>query len=439
MFEAAARLLAAVRWLQEQEGRDPEELTLGFTPAPEPLVAGLQNNYGLPDGYVHFLRHFASEDFVDTGLRWRGVACWVVTASGFEDLHDSYAGLGGWSEAWKVVAAEYEGCYFLDVRADRPDESPVYYLEHSVGYEPRDLVADSFEAFLGEVADASIGELPTGDEQILAALLADSSTELDRVVVTSPAADEPDDPAPTPVRAFRLTADLACTSLLRHLEARHGRLGSAAERRRRLRRVAADYARSGCDRLEALYRYLLDSDPDQAALDQALLAVVGHAPRGLECARDLIERGARIAARDRLGRTPLLLALVGGQADIASMAMERGADVNAADRDGVTALMLAAGGGDLTILQELLARGADLGRVDSRGRSAMAYASRGGPDSPAAHLLSEHGAAPEAWPVPEASAERPQERMSWPEKLGCAVLLVGSVVMLLVILWFRYC
>src|SRR5262245_28903196 len=108
--QAATRLLAAVRVCLEREGA-PDEIALGFSPARPEVVDGLVADYALPPVYAEFLRHFASDDFIDTGLRFGGVACWISTAQNFENLHLAYAGQDDWPDDWIVIAGEYEGCY----------------------------------------------------------------------------------------------------------------------------------------------------------------------------------------------------------------------------------------------------------------------------------------------------------------------------------------
>jgi len=55
----------------------------------------------------------------------------------------------------------------------------------------------------------------------------------------------------------------------------------------------------------------------------------------------LINKGALINERDRLGYTPLLLSLSGGSAEIAELLIQKGADVHAQTKYGKTALALA--------------------------------------------------------------------------------------------------
>ena len=73
-----------------------------------------------------------------------------------------------------------------------------------------------------------------------------------------------------------------------------------------------------------------------------LLVTCGKSTKGYkEIAEILVKKGAMINVRDTLGFTPLLLSLSGGTVDIASLLIEKGADVLACTRKGETALTLA--------------------------------------------------------------------------------------------------
>lgn len=73
-----------------------------------------------------------------------------------------------------------------------------------------------------------------------------------------------------------------------------------------------------------------------------LLVACGKPTSGYRTiAEALIIRGALVNVRDRLGNTPLLLSLSGGTMDIALLLIERGADVAVSTRKGESALALA--------------------------------------------------------------------------------------------------
>ena len=60
--------------------------------------------------------------------------------------------------------------------------------------------------------------------------------------------------------------------------------------------------------------------------------------RQVEVARALIERGADVAAQNKDGETPLHLASFWGQVEVARMLIEQAVDVTSQDRDGNTPL-----------------------------------------------------------------------------------------------------
>lgn len=93
-------------------------------------------------------------------------------------------------------------------------------------------------------------------------------------------------------------------------------------------------------------KILLDAGADINARDKLgltpLLIACGKTTHGYKAiAETLIKKGAFINVRDTLGFTPLLLSLSGGSIALATLLIERGADVLARTRKGQTALSLA--------------------------------------------------------------------------------------------------
>src|SRR5678815_6011567 len=79
------------------------------------------------------------------------------------------------------------------------------------------------------------------------------------------------------------------------------------------------------------------------------------ARRGSEAmVRSLLDQGAAVDSRNRLGDTSLNLAAKNGHTRLGLLLIERGADVNQKDLAGVTPLMSAAYNGDLELTQALL-------------------------------------------------------------------------------------
>src|SRR4030095_13658266 len=138
------------------------------------------------------------------------------------------------------------------------------------------------------------------------------------------------------------------------------------------------------------------TDVNAARVDglTALRAAV-HADR-LDIADALLRAGAKAAASDRYGVTPLYLAAVNGNADMIRRLLDAGVDPNAADPGGETALMTAARTGAPAALRALIERGAT---VDARepefGQTALMIAVRENNDA-AVQILLEAGASPNA-------------------------------------------
>lgn len=80
--------------------------------------------------------------------------------------------------------------------------------------------------------------------------------------------------------------------------------------------------------------------------------------------------GADPRARDREGRTPLLVAIAGGRLEQARLLLQKGAPIDDADPYGQSALWMAADRGDAELVRLLLDRGADL-RIFAWGMSIL--------------------------------------------------------------------
>ncbi len=128
-----------------------------------------------------------------------------------------------------------------------------------------------------------------------------------------------------------------------------------------------------------LVQRLLDSQPidvtDEFGRTPTMLAIDGGY---LAVVRELVGRGASLAAADRNGETPLLLAVRNGNSELLSFLLDRGAPVNAANDSGMTPLMLAALAGSRDLCDRLLAAGADPRLPDADGLRAGDHAARGG-------------------------------------------------------------
>jgi ankyrin repeat protein/outer membrane lipoprotein-sorting protein len=97
-------------------------------------------------------------------------------------------------------------------------------------------------------------------------------------------------------------------------------------------------------------------------------------------ARTLLKRGANIAATNSDGYTALMYAIMGARDHsngVANLLVERGSDVNARDKFGRTPLILAAAYDLPSIIEPLLARGTDVNAKDDWGDTALMNTQRG--------------------------------------------------------------
>jgi ankyrin repeat protein len=93
----------------------------------------------------------------------------------------------------------------------------------------------------------------------------------------------------------------------------------------------------------------------------------------------LLRAGARAAAENRYGATPLALAAANGNAAVVASLLNGGADPNGAWPGGETVLMSAARAGRLDAVRLLLSHGADVNaREQTRGQTALMWAAAEG-------------------------------------------------------------
>jgi 7,8-dihydropterin-6-yl-methyl-4-(beta-D-ribofuranosyl)aminobenzene 5'-phosphate synthase len=98
----------------------------------------------------------------------------------------------------------------------------------------------------------------------------------------------------------------------------------------------------------------------------------------LEIARFLIEKGANIHAGDNENSTPLHNAAARGHLDIISLLIDKGAHVNQCDGNGMTALHFAASYGHPECAKLLLERGANVNAREINGRTPLFFNARQG-------------------------------------------------------------
>jgi len=129
-----------------------------------------------------------------------------------------------------------------------------------------------------------------------------------------------------------------------------------------------------------LAREVMDLGASVDARDRMGARPLSHAARSghLEMVELLLKRGAPIDARNLAGSTALFFAAERGHATVTRRLIEAGADVNLAGRSGVTPLSAAAYAGSDAIVAALLDHGADPSVPDDTGKPALVYAAAAG-------------------------------------------------------------
>jgi len=137
---------------------------------------------------------------------------------------------------------------------------------------------------------------------------------------------------------------------------------------------AADPAR--CRELDRRY----ETGKTQLTAVEVSLTLFAAADRNcVDLAGQLLDQGASVDARDRLGARPLSHAAEAGHLEMVDLLLQRGAPINARNLAGSTALFAAAERGQTAVVQRLIDHGADLnlqGRSGISPVAAAAYAGR---------------------------------------------------------------
>lgn len=106
-------------------------------------------------------------------------------------------------------------------------------------------------------------------------------------------------------------------------------------------------------------------------LSPLMLAVLR---RNTDIAQFLIESGAQPNLPNSFGTTPLLWAVIGNDRHMAKMLCANGADVNLETELGKSALIFASGFGFTALAQTLIEKGANIDAADALGNTAVTYA-----------------------------------------------------------------
>lgn len=85
----------------------------------------------------------------------------------------------------------------------------------------------------------------------------------------------------------------------------------------------------------------------------------------------LLDSGANIESKNKMGATALIFASVKGHSQVVKLLLDREADVNIKTVTGITPLMAAATAGNADATKLLLEKGADVSAKDQQGRTAL--------------------------------------------------------------------
>jgi ankyrin repeat protein len=138
---------------------------------------------------------------------------------------------------------------------------------------------------------------------------------------------------------------------------------------------------AGSERCQELGRQFEITRPQITAIEVSLTLFSAVDGNCIAMATELLDHGASVDARDRLGARPLSHAARFGHLEMADLLLARGAPINARNLAGATALYFAAEGGHTPIAQRLIERGADAKLAGRSGISPVAAAAYAGNDA----------------------------------------------------------
>src|ERR1700733_3033766 len=145
------------------------------------------------------------------------------------------------------------------------------------------------------------------------------------------------------------------------------------------------------ERCQALSRRYEEAKPQITAIEVSLTLFAAVDANCIDLATKLLDQGASVDARDRLGARPLSHAARSGHLQLVDLLLSRGAPIDARNLADATALFFAAEGSHISIAQQLIERGADVKLTGRSGVSPIAAAAYAGNDIIFDALLA-HGA-----------------------------------------------
>jgi ankyrin repeat protein len=145
------------------------------------------------------------------------------------------------------------------------------------------------------------------------------------------------------------------------------------------------------DRCQEMDRRFEATKTQASAIEISLTLFSAVDANCLDLTTKLLDRGASVEARDRLGAKPLSHAARFGHPRVVDLLLARGAPIDARNLAGATALYVAAEGGHTEIARKLIEHGADVKLTGRSGISPVAAAAYAGHDAIVEALL-DHGA-----------------------------------------------
>jgi ankyrin repeat protein len=145
------------------------------------------------------------------------------------------------------------------------------------------------------------------------------------------------------------------------------------------------------ERCQGLSRRFEIAKPQITAIEVSLTLFSAVDGNCIDLATKLLDQGASVDARDRLGARPLSHAAKSGHLQMVDLLLARGAPIDARNLAGATALYFAAEGSHISIAQRLIEGGAGVNLGGRSGISPIAAAAYAGNDVIVEALLS-HGA-----------------------------------------------
>jgi ankyrin repeat protein len=144
--------------------------------------------------------------------------------------------------------------------------------------------------------------------------------------------------------------------------------------------AVAPAARADSERCQGLSRRFEIAQPQITAMEVSLTLFSAVDGNCIDLATKLLDQGASVDARDRLGARPLSHAARSGHLQMVDLLLARGAPINARNLAGATALYFAAEGSQISIVRRLIERGADVKLTGRSGSSPVAAAAYAGND-----------------------------------------------------------